>query len=102
MAIAEELIHRPERSPEESELDDLLIVLIEKFEREFYQPGSDSNPHSMLQFLMEQQGLSTSDLVPALGCESLAAEMVAGDRELSIVHIKALGALFKVDPSLFI
>jgi HTH-type transcriptional regulator/antitoxin HigA len=32
LAIAEELMHRPDRSPEEDELYDLLIVLIEKFE----------------------------------------------------------------------
>ena len=31
------------------------IVLIEKFEGDFYRPGSASTPHSMLLFLMEQQ-----------------------------------------------
>ncbi len=56
----------------------------------------------MLQFLMAQQGLSNRDLVPALGTESIAAEMLAGDRELSIAQIKALGALFKVAPGGFI
>ena len=55
----------------------------------------------MLQFLMEQPGLSMSDLLPALGSESIAAEMLVGDRELSIIQIKALGTLFKVDPSVF-
>jgi HTH-type transcriptional regulator/antitoxin HigA len=102
LEIVEELMHRPDRSPEESELYDLLIVLIEKFEQEFYQPDSDSNPHSMLQFLIEQQGLSARDLVPALGSEPVVAEMLAGDREFSIAQIKALGILFRVDPSVFI
>lgn len=102
LEIVEELMHRPDRSPEEDELYDLLIVLIERFEQEFYQPGSDSNPHSMLQFLIEQQGLRTSDLVPALGSESISAEILTGDRDLSIAQIKALGALFKVDPGVFI
>jgi HTH-type transcriptional regulator / antitoxin HigA len=63
LAIAEELMHRSNRSPEESELYKLLIVLIEKFEQEFYQPGSASNPVSMLRFLVEQQGLTTTDLI---------------------------------------
>lgn len=102
LEIAEELMHRPDRSLEENELYDLLIVLIEKFEQDFYQPNSDSNPHSMLQFLIEHQGLSTSDLVPALGSEPVVAELLTGDRDPSITQIKALGALFKVDPGVFI
>jgi HTH-type transcriptional regulator / antitoxin HigA len=75
LKIVEELMQRPDRSPEEDELYDLLIVLIEKFEQEFYQPDSDSNPHSMLQFLIEQQGLSSRDLVPTLGSEPVVAEI---------------------------
>lgn len=102
LAIAEELMHRPNRSPEESELYDLLIVLIEKFEQEFYQPGSDSNSHSMLQFLMEQQELTATDLAAALDSEAIADEILTGDRELSISQVKSLSALFKVDPSVFI
>jgi HTH-type transcriptional regulator/antitoxin HigA len=65
-------------------------------------PTYGSNPHSMLQFLVEQQGLSNRDLLPSLGSEAIAAETLAGDRELSIAQIKALGALFKVDPGGFI
>ncbi len=102
LEIVEALMQRCDRSPEENELYDLLIVLIEKFEQEFYQPGSQSNPHSMIQFLIEQQGLSTRDLVPVLGSEPVVAEMLSGDRDLSITQIKALGTLFKVDPGVFI
>jgi HTH-type transcriptional regulator / antitoxin HigA len=102
LAIAEELMHRPDRSPEEDELYDLLIALIEKFEQEFYQPGSNSSPRSMLQFLMDQQGLTTSDLAANFGAEAIVAETLAGDRELSIAQVKTLSTLFKVDPSVFI
>lgn len=35
LAVVEELMHRPNRSPEENELYDLLIALIEKFEHDF-------------------------------------------------------------------
>jgi HTH-type transcriptional regulator / antitoxin HigA len=102
LAIAEELMHRSNRSPEESELYELLIVLIEKFEHEFYQPGLNSSPRSMLRFLMEQQGLATADLAAVLGSEAIATETLAGDRELSITQVKALSALLKVDPSVLI
>lgn len=102
LAIAEELMHRPNRSPEENELYELLIFLIETFEQEFYQPASDTNPSTMLHFLMEQQGLSTTDLVTVMGSEAAVSEILEGDRELSIAQVKALSALFKVDPSVFI
>lgn len=94
-------MHRSARSPEENELYDLLVALIEKLEQKFYQPGSDSNPHSMLQLLREQPRLSASDLVPALGSESIAAERLAGDLKLLIAQIKASSALFKGDLSVF-
>ncbi len=38
LAIIEELMHCPNRSLEENELYNLLINLIEKFERKFYSP----------------------------------------------------------------
>ena len=102
LAIVEELMHRSNRTPEESELYELLIVLIEKFEQEFYQPGFDSNPHDMLQFLIENQRLTATDLAPVLGSEAVMSEILAGDREMSIAQIKALSALLKVDPSVLI
>lgn len=102
LEIVEELMHRSDRSPEEDELYDLLIILIEKFEQDFYQPGSHSSSDSMLQFLIEHQGLSNTDLVSALGSELMVDEILAGDRELSVSQIKALSVLFKVDSGVFI
>ena len=76
--------------------------LIEKFEQEFYQPGSDSKPHSMLRFLMEQQGLASADLSAALGSEVIVTETLTDDRERSIAPVKTLSTLFKVDPRVLI
>jgi len=102
LELVEELMHRPDRSPEENELYDLLIVLIETFEQEFYQPDFQATPFSMLQFLMEQQGIGSTDLAPILGSEVIATEILEGKRELSIPYIKELSAFFKVDPGVFI
>ncbi|BAZ49501.1 hypothetical protein NIES4103_21130 [Nostoc sp. NIES-4103] len=71
LAIVEELMHLPNRSPEENELYELLITLIEKFEQEYYLPGRESTPHSMLLFLMEQKNIQQSDLVDILGSENI-------------------------------
>jgi HTH-type transcriptional regulator / antitoxin HigA len=102
LAIAEELMHRHNRSLEENELYDLLITLIEKFEQEYYLPGTASTPHSMLFFLMDQRNLQASDLVEVFGSEKIAADMIAHQTELSKDQIKALGKFFQVDPGLFL
>lgn len=102
LAIVEELMHRQNRSPEENELYELLITLIEKFEREFYSPGEASTPHSMLLFLMEQQNIKQEDLVGIIGSEEVVAEIIKGKREMKQEQAKAMGEFFKVEPSLFI
>lgn len=102
LAIVEELMHRSNRSPEENELYDLLITLIEKFEQEYYSSGSASTPRSMLLFLMEQKDIKQSDLVGIIGSKGIVSEVVNGSREISKAQAKALGEFFKVDPGLFI
>jgi antitoxin component HigA of HigAB toxin-antitoxin module len=56
----------------------------------------------MLQFLMEHQGLNLTDLASTLGSEQIVADILAGDRELSIAQVKKLSNLFKIDSSVFI
>jgi HTH-type transcriptional regulator / antitoxin HigA len=102
LAIAENLMHRSNRSPEEDELYDLLITLIEKFEQEYYSPGTASTPHSMLLFLMEQRNLKAVDLVDIFGSEAIATHAIANQVEFSKAQIKALGQFFGVDPGLFL
>ena len=57
LVMVERLMNLPNRSPEQETVYELLTVLVEKFEREFYQPGRESNPGSMLSFLMDQRDL---------------------------------------------
>jgi HTH-type transcriptional regulator / antitoxin HigA len=102
LTIVEELMHCKNRSPEENELYELLITLIEKFEQEYYSPGKASTPHSMLLFLMEQKDIKQSDLVKVIGSKGVVSEVVNGKREISKAQAKALGDFFQVDPGLFI
>jgi len=102
LAIVEELMHRQNRSPEENELYDLLITLIEKFEREFYAPGDSSTPRSMLLFLMEQQDIKQEDLVGVIGTQEVVTEVIEGKREITQEQAKAIAEFFKVAPSLFV
>ncbi|MDY6802655.1 MAG: transcriptional regulator [Cyanobacteriota bacterium] len=101
LAVVEELMHVQNRTPEEETLYELLIFLIEKFEEDFYRPGSASTPHSMLLFLMEQQDVKPRDLAEVVGSEDVAFELVNGEVEISEELAKILGNFFKVDSSLF-
>ena len=102
LAIVEELMHRPNRTPEENELYELLIALIEKFEQEYYSPSQETTPHSLLLFLMEQGDIKQSDLVGVIGSKGVVSEVVNGKREISKAQAKALGEFFHVDAGLFI
>ncbi len=95
-------MHRSNRSPEEDELYELLIILIEKFEQEYYLPGKASQPDSILRFLMEQRDIKELDLVGVIGTQEIVSEVVHGQQEISKAQAKALGKLFRVDPGLFI
>ena len=102
LAMVEKLMHLANRTPEQQELYELLIVLVEKFEQEFYQPEQKNSPVSMLLFLMEQRDLQSADLVDIFGSISVVEDVIAGivpiDRSMS----ESLGRLFHVDPMLFI
>jgi HTH-type transcriptional regulator/antitoxin HigA len=102
LAIVEDLMHRPGRSLEENELYDLLVTLIEKFEQEYYLPGTATTPHSMLLFLMDQRNLDAADLAEVFGSEAITSEIINNQLEFTKEQIKALGEFFQVDPGLFL
>ena len=81
-------------------LADIVSDLIEDYEAEHY-PTSDATGIQALSFLMDQHGLGISDL-PELGNPAAVEEVLAGQRELSIVEIRALARRFAVSPATFI
>ncbi len=101
LKIVEDLIHR-KRSPEEEELYQLLIILIEKFEQEYYQIDLESNPVSVLLFLLEQSGKSKTDLIKVFHSETLVNQILQGEAIITTEQGMQLGKLFHVDPSLFL
>ena len=100
LKIVEELMHR-QRSPEEDELYQLLIALIEKFEQEYYQIDFSSNPLSTLKFLLEQSGKSQVDLIKIFNSETLVSKILQGEAEITTQQAIQLGKFFHVSPSLF-
>ncbi len=100
LAIVEDLIHR-KRSPEEDELYQLLITLIEKFEQEYYEINQQNNPQSMLLFLLEQSDKSKVDLEVVFGSESLVDNILNGREKITLELAQKLGEFFHVEADLF-
>jgi HTH-type transcriptional regulator / antitoxin HigA len=102
LTLAEQLIDKGEnRTPEEDQLFELVTRLIEDFEEEHY-PIPDAPPHRILRFLMEQNDLRQSDLLPIFGSRGYVSDVVNGKRSISKAHAKALGEMFHVSPEVFI
>lgn len=55
-----------------------------------------------LKFLVEENGMTASDLGELLGNRSLGSKILRGERELSKTHLRTLAARFKVDAGLFL
>lgn len=97
----EKLMAIADRTTEQDELLDLLVVLVEKFEDEYY-PIDDASPHDILLHLMEENNLKQADLVGVLGSRGVVSEVVNGKRQISKNQAKALSDFFHVEVGLFI
>jgi len=87
--------------PSRAELDaiELLSLLIERYEERYAIP--EVSPVEVLKFLMEQNGLTQRDLCPEIGSESLVSLILAGKRNLTVLHMHALAKRFRVPAAVF-
>ena len=101
MALAEELEHRPNKTPEEETLLELLITLIEKFEEVNY-PIPKGTARSMILHLMEAQDMTKENLVQVFGSLEIVEKVMNCELEITSQQALELGHLFHVDSSLFL
>jgi HTH-type transcriptional regulator/antitoxin HigA len=92
---------REDPSPEESELAELLTLLIDEYEERRY-PIRKSNPQQTLQHLMEARGLTQKDLWKVFGSKGIASEVFHGKRSVSKAQARKLAEFFHVNVELFI
>jgi HTH-type transcriptional regulator / antitoxin HigA len=81
-------------------LSDTLGTLIHAYEEE-YHPIPDCSGADVLRFLMDEHGLTQSDL-PEIGSQGVVSEILRGKRELNVRQIRALATRFHVSPAVFI
>jgi HTH-type transcriptional regulator/antitoxin HigA len=75
-------------TPEADELE-VLVVLVEAYEKEEFDFGK-SDPIEAILYFMESRGLSRSDLQPYIGSRGRVSEILNRKRALSINMIRAL------------
>ena len=94
-----------EYKPLEKELNsyaETLGLLIENYEKAHYPNiGKKVGGTEMLAFLMEQHGLSQSDLGKDLGGQPNLSTILAGKRKLNARQIETLAKRFSVSPAVF-
>jgi len=90
LKLADELFDAKVNTPEGDRLE-LLIALIEIYEKEHFPIGNPS-PIEAIKFRMEQMGLQPKDLVPYIGSKSKVSEVLSGKRTLSLNMIRQLSS----------
>lgn len=65
-----------------------------------HQSLPEAEPRAVLRFLMQQHGLTQSDL-PEIGSQGVVSEVLTGKRDLNLRHMRALAKRFGVAPSAF-
>lgn len=101
IALANELEHKANRTIEEETLLELLIVLIERFEEQYY-PIPQSTPNSMLKHLMECNNYKPEDLIEVIGSRQKVLELMEGKDSFSQLQSQKLADLFNVDVDFFV
>jgi HTH-type transcriptional regulator / antitoxin HigA len=79
---------------------DTLGTLIHAYEEKNY-PIPDSTGAEVLRFLMDEHGLTQSDL-PEVGSQGVVSEILNGKRELNVRQIRTLAEKFKVSSAVFV
>jgi HTH-type transcriptional regulator/antitoxin HigA len=77
-----------------------ISTFVEKYESENHAIESRGlTPVELLRTLMEEQGMSASDLGRLLGDRSLGHRLLSGRRNLSKAHIRKLAEHFAIGPA---
>ena len=82
-----------------ADLAETLGLFIEAYE-DTHVPFSDSSAPEILRTLMDEHGLTQSDLTE-IGSQGVVSEILSGKRDLNIRQITQLAGRFGVSPALF-
>jgi len=102
LAEVEKLMDKGEqRTVEEDAALDLMVRLIQDYEKEHH-PLPNPSPHEMLLYLMEQRSLKQADLFPIFKSRGYVSDVINAKRAISKAHARQLAEFFQVSVNLFI
>jgi HTH-type transcriptional regulator / antitoxin HigA len=89
-----------EMNADQEDYFEAIATFVEKYEAEHH-PIADAKmtPVDLLRSLMNEHGMSASDLGRLLGDRSLGHRILTGQRELSKAHIRILAEHFSLNPA---
>lgn len=88
-----------EMNADQEDYFDAIATFVEKYEAEHHAINdAKMTPIELLRSLMDEHGMSESDLGRLLGDRSLGHRILAGERELSKAHIRILAEHFSLNP----
>lgn len=83
-----------------ADLAETLALAIAAYE-EVHVPVPDATGSTVIRTLMEEHGLSQSDL-PEIGSQGVVSEVLSGKRDLNVRQVTRLAARFVVSPAVFL
>lgn len=81
---------------------EVFITLVEAYEDEHYPMGETADPISMIEHVLEAQGLTRKDLEPYLGPRQRVWEIMERRRKLTLPMIRRLEAGLKIPADVLI
>lgn len=81
---------------------ELLVSLVEAYEEQHFPMGDCSDPITILEFVMEQQGLSRKDLEAYIGPRQRVWDIMERRRPLSLAMIRRLATGLQIPTALLI
>jgi len=92
-----------EMNADQEDYFEAVSTFVEKYEAEHQAIETRRlSPVEMLHYLVEEHGMTESDLGRLLGDRSLGHRVLTGERSLSKAHIRRLADHFAVSPSVFL
>ena len=99
-ARVDELWGAPIGTPEGDELD-AWVDLIGEYENRTVDIG-ETDPFGIIEFMLDQRGLTVNDLIPILGSREKISELRAGKRKITKRQAEALHDLLRVPMDLLL
>ena len=89
-----------EMNPDQEDYFGAIATFVEKYEADRHAlDDGDLTTVQLLRSLMDEHGMSESDLGRLLGDRSLGHRILTGERELSKAHIRTLAQRFSLNPA---